>query len=81
MKQKLNRIIYGSFIIVALLSMIMQGYLVTVSLLGLAILFDPFDVKQSWKEKPFWQKAVFVVQGMVVVVIFIPLMINYWNNW
>jgi len=81
MKQKLNRIIYGSFIIVALISMIMQGYLVTVSLLGLAILFDPFDVKQSWKEKPFWQKAVFVVQGMVVVVIFIPLMINYWNNW
>jgi hypothetical protein len=81
MKQKLNRIIYGSFIIVALLSMIMQGYLVTVSLLGLAILFDPFDVKQSWKEKPFWQKAVFVVQGMVVVVIFIPLIINYWNNW
>jgi hypothetical protein len=81
MKQKLNRIIYGSFIIVALISMIMKGYLVTVSLLGLAILFDPFDVKQSWKEKPFWQKAVFVVQGMVVVVIFIPLMINYWNNW
>jgi hypothetical protein len=25
--------------------------------LGIALAFDPFDQNQTWKERPFWQKA------------------------
>lgn len=81
MKTKFNRVIYLFFVVVGVVSLVMQEYLTTVSLLGIAILFDPFDADQSWREKPFWQKAVFSVQGLMVVGIFIPLMFNLWENW
>lgn len=80
MKQKLNRIIYVTFIVIGLFSLIMQNYLVTVALLGLAILFDPFNINQSWSEKPFWQKTVFIVQGIIVIGMFIPVASNLLNN-
>jgi len=25
--------------------------------LGIALAFDPFDQNQTWKDRPFWQKA------------------------
>ena len=81
MKTKINRPLYLLFIIVGLLSLIMQQYMATVSLLGLGILFDPFDANQSWSEKPFWQKVVFLTQGTIVIGLFIPLMYNLWNSW
>lgn len=80
MKQKLNRIIYVTFIVTGLFSLIVQEYLFTVALLGLAILFDPFNINQSWGEKPFWQKAVFIVQGIMVIGMFIPLASNLLNS-
>ncbi len=81
MQQRLNRIIYVSFIFMGLYSLIMHEFLASVGLLGLAILFDPFDIKQGWSKKPSWQKAVFVVQGILVIGIFIPLMGHFWSNW
>jgi hypothetical protein len=80
MKQKLNRIIYVSFTVTGIFSLIMQDYPVTVALLGLAILFDPFNINQSRSEKPFWQKAVFIVQGIIVIGMFIPVASNLLNN-
>lgn len=53
----------------------------TVSLLGLGILFDPFNANQSWSEKPFWQKVVFLVQGIIVMGLFVPVMYNLLKNW
>jgi cytochrome b561 len=81
MKTKINRLLYLLFIIVGVSSLIMQMYMTTISLLGLSILFDPFDANQSWREKPFWQKAVFITQGTIVIGLFIPLMYNLWNSW
>lgn len=81
MKTKINRFIYSFFILVGLLSLLMQQYMATVSLLGLGILFDPFNANQSWSEKPFWQKVVFLVQGIIVMGLFVPVMYNLLKNW
>jgi hypothetical protein len=81
MKNKVNRLLYILFITVGLSSLFMEMYMTTVALLGLSIFLDPFNPKQSWREKPHWQKAVFVAQGTVVIGLFIPQMISLWNNW
>lgn len=81
MKTKINRFLYLLFIAVGLISLLMKQYMATVSLLGLGILFDPFDVKQSWNEKPFWQKLVFLVQSIIVIGLFVPLMYDLLSNW
>ncbi len=81
MRQTVNRIIYISFILVGLFSIYGQDYPVAAGLLGLAILFDPFDIRQSWSDKPSWQRAVFAVQGIMVIGLFIPWMVNFWSNW
>jgi len=81
MKQRINRILYLSFIIIGIFSWVMDEFLTTAGLFGLAILFDPFDINQTWRDKPYWQKAVFVGQGMLVIGMFVPLMFHYWSNW
>lgn len=81
MKAKFNRFMYLFFVIVGLLSLLWQQNLTAVGLLGLAIVFDPFNVNQSLLEKPSWQKAVFLIQALLVVGLFIPLMYNLLTNW
>lgn len=29
----------------------------TAVFLGVALVFDPFDINQKWAERPYWQKA------------------------
>ena len=29
--------------------------------LGIALIFDPFDQNQPWKERPQWQKAILII--------------------
>lgn len=81
MNAKFNRFIYLFFVIVGLFSLFTQQYIGAVSLLGLAIVFDPFNVNQSLGEKPGWQKAIILGQAVLVISIFIPLMYNLWTNW
>ena len=42
-----------------------------VTMWGIAFAFDPFDPKQAWKDRKWWQRGVFIFQISVVILAFI----------
>jgi hypothetical protein len=40
------------------------------SLFGIALAFDPFDQKQSWKNRPTWQKIWLVIHLAITALLF-----------
>jgi hypothetical protein len=53
-----NRILYVSFVLLACYySLFSKQFGEAAMNLGIALAFDPFDQNQTWKERPFWQKA------------------------
>ena len=54
---KINRFLYAGFVVLSMV-MLAQGNMTTaMSNLGIALVFDPFDQKQPWAERPLWQRA------------------------
>lgn len=44
--------------------------------IGIALLFDPFDQQQPWKEKPMWQRIILFTQASLVISIVIYTIIS-----
>lgn len=36
--------------------------------LGLALAFDPFDPNQPWKQRPWWQRTLLIIELIVVLI-------------
>lgn len=70
MNPKINRFLYAGFVVLSIV-MVNQGNMTTaVSNFGIALVFDPFDAKQPWGERPLWQRVwllchVIVLFGMI----------------
>lgn len=60
------RFLYGSFVLLAVYSLIREDYSSALSQAGIALAFDPFNTQQSWKERPLWQKSWLCVHLVVV---------------
>jgi len=53
-----SKILYVSFVLLACYYSLFSKQFVEAAMnLGIALAFDPFDQNQTWKERPFWQKA------------------------
>lgn len=71
MDTNFNRFLYVAFVLFGLYYVLVQkNYADAVMTLGIALAFDPFDTKQSWTERPLWQKAILIVHLAAVAALF-----------
>jgi len=64
---KINRIMYGLFVAMSMYFLIAnKDYGTAMSNLGIALIFDPFDSKVLWTNRPIWQRAWLIVHVVIV---------------
>jgi hypothetical protein len=62
MKTSFNKYLYVGFVLFGLYELfIKHSAWEAATHLGIALIFDPFDANQSWKERPQWQKAILII--------------------
>jgi hypothetical protein len=70
MKTPFNKVLYVGFWAFGCYQIFKQDYMQAASFLGIALAFDPFDVDQSWKQRPLWQKAMLIFHLALVAALF-----------
>lgn len=70
MKTNIYRFLYGGFIALGLVMLFRNEWMQGASNLGIALVFDPFDTKQSWHERPRWQRAWLLSHVGIVAAVF-----------
>ena len=61
MKSSFNKYLYIGFVLLGLYELwVKKSALEAATQLGIALIFDPFDQNQPWKERPQWQKAILI---------------------
>ena len=71
MKNAYNKIFYTGFVSFGLYEAIFQkDYMQAASFLGIALVFDPFNVDQKWSDRPIWQKAILIIHLGLVAALF-----------
>ncbi len=78
MNTKFNTYIHVAFVLYGL-SLVFGSNNANQALIyfGLALAFDPFDVKQPWKERPNWQKSILIAE---LVFTFLLLISSIWPD-
>ena len=62
MKSSFNKYLYIGFVLLGLYELwVKKSALEAATQLGIALIFDPFDQNQPWKEHPQWQKAILII--------------------
>ena len=62
MKSSFNKYLYIGFVLLGLYELwVKKSALEAATQLGIALIFDPFDQNQPWKERPQWQKAILII--------------------
>jgi hypothetical protein len=57
-----NKVAYAAFVIAAIVFLFTdKDTSNTAIFLGVALVFDPFDINQQWGERPLWQKAWLII--------------------
>jgi hypothetical protein len=71
MKAPFNKYLYLGFVFFGLYELFVQhSALEAATQFGIALIFDPFDTEQSWKERPIWQKGVLILHLAIVAALF-----------
>jgi len=71
MKTSFNKYLYIGFVLFGLYELfIKNSALEAATQLGIALIFDPFDTTQPWKERPQWQKAVLILHLALIAGLF-----------
>jgi hypothetical protein len=71
MKAPFNKYLYVGFVLFGLYELFIQhSVLEAATQFGIALIFDPFNAEQPWKERPTWQKGVLVLHLAAVAVLF-----------
>jgi hypothetical protein len=71
MESPFNKFIYFGFLLLgAYFAIFQRDYSNAAINLGIALAFDPFDQKQTWKDRPTWQKAWLIVHLACVAMLF-----------
>jgi len=62
MKTSFNKYLYIGFVLFGLYELfIKRSAWEAATHLGIALIFDPFDANQPWKDRPQWQKAILIL--------------------
>lgn len=69
-----NRILYGGFLVLGIYFLITKDISTAMSNLGIGLIFDPFDQKIPWQQRPLYQKFwlmahLGIVLGLVAILI------------
>ena len=65
------RFLYISFVILGIYNVVFkQDFIEASAQFGIALAFDPFDQKQSWKNRPTWQKVWLVIHLAITALFF-----------
>jgi hypothetical protein len=64
---KYNRFLYGAFVILAVVFVATGQFTSAMSNLGIALIFDPFDQKVAWQNRPLYQRAWLLVHLVLVL--------------
>lgn len=71
LSNKFNKYMYGFFTITSIcLLFISKDWMMAVGNLGIALIFDPFDQKITWNDRPLFQKIWLFVHVTVVLLLF-----------
>jgi len=71
MKTSFNKYLYLGFVLFGLYELLVKNsVLEAATQLGIALIFDPFDTTQPWKERPKWQKAVLILHLALIAGLF-----------
>lgn len=70
MKTNIYRFLYGGFVALGLVMLFRNEWMQGVSNLGIALVFDPFDREQPWKERPLWQRTWLIIHVGIVAAVF-----------
>jgi len=72
-----NRVMYGAFVLFSIYYLLSGKDLADVmSNLGIALIFDPFDQKVTWSNRPFYQRAWLIVHVSIVLIMVAYLLIT-----
>ncbi len=75
-KSVINRSMYGAFVLFSIYYLFMGKDLGdAMSNLGIALIFDPFDQKVTWGNRPFYQRAWLIVHASIVLIMVAYLLI------
>ena len=62
-----NRFLYGTFAVLAIYFLATHRIAEAMSNLGIALIFDPFDQKVTWSNRPAYQQIWLVVHLSIVL--------------
>ena len=62
-----NRILYGSFLLLGIYFLVTKDISSAMSNFGIGLIFDPFDQKINWQQRPQYQKIWLIVHLSLVV--------------
>ncbi len=66
-----NRFMYGMFFVLAIYFAIRGDWKSAAANLGIGLIFDPFDQKMKWEDRPLYQKLVLFIQAGSSLTIFV----------
>jgi hypothetical protein len=71
MKYPFMRYLYIGFLLLgAYQAIFLKDYMQAAASLGIGLAFDPFNPEQKWNDRPFWQKAVLVINLALAAAMF-----------
>ena len=74
METKFNKFLYIGFLLLGGIYILQKDISQTLIFFGIALAFDPFDIKQKWNDRPNWQKMVLITHLSIVFgLVFIEL--------
>jgi hypothetical protein len=62
-----NRILYGGFLILGIYFLLTKDISSAMSNLGIGLIFDPFDQKVMWQQRPLYQIIWLIVHLSIVL--------------
>jgi hypothetical protein len=67
----LSRTMYTLFVVLSAYYLFFRGdYGDAAANLGIALIFDPFNPQQSWKDRPLYQRVWLIVHVILVCIMF-----------
>jgi hypothetical protein len=69
--RNLGRTMYTLFVLLSAYFLFFRGdYGDAAANLGIAVIFDPFNPQQSWKDRPLYQRVWLIVHVVLVCIMF-----------
>ena len=72
-----NKILYTGFLLIAIFYLLFSKNITeALTSLGIALIFDPFNPKQAWSQRPFYQRIWLFLHVAIVLLGFVYILIR-----